>query len=38
MPLPPRAFALSQRAWTMIWIGAAVASISVGIWLSLNAP
>jgi serine/threonine protein kinase len=35
---PPRSFALSQRVWTMIWIGAAVASISVGIWLSLNAP
>ncbi len=37
-PAPAKPFALSQRAWTMIWIGAAVASISVGIWLSLKAP
>jgi serine/threonine-protein kinase len=37
-PPPPRPFALSKRTWTMIWIGAAVASISVGVWLSLHDP
>jgi serine/threonine-protein kinase len=37
-PTPPRPFALSPRVWTFLWIGAAVASISVGVWLSLHAP
>ena len=35
---PPKGFELGPRGWRLLWILAALASICVGVWLSLNAP
>jgi serine/threonine protein kinase len=34
----PKRFELGPAGWRFVWIAAAVASISVGVWLSLHAP
>jgi serine/threonine-protein kinase len=35
---PPPSFALGDRGWRWIWIAAVVASLSLGVWLSLRSP
>ncbi|MGO8995362.1 MAG: serine/threonine-protein kinase [Polyangiaceae bacterium] len=38
VPAKPASFELGPVGWRVVWIVAALASISVGVWLSLHAP